>query len=84
MALHLPIGSFKKTALGWSRYRDTNPVPTSPLADIKHNDCAIGADSSHLSFVQSDKLILELRERVSDTRVVSEREQRVRLSDRRH
>ena len=23
----------KKPALGWSRYRDMNPVPTSPLAD---------------------------------------------------
>ena len=32
MALHLPIGLLKP-ALGWSRYRDANPVPTSPLAD---------------------------------------------------
>ena len=32
MALHLPIGPLKP-ALGWSRYRDVNPVPTSPLAD---------------------------------------------------
>ena len=30
MALHLPIEPLKP-ALGWSR--DTNPVPTSPLAD---------------------------------------------------
>ena len=27
-----PLGLYKPT-LGWSRYRDTNPVPTSPLAD---------------------------------------------------
>ena len=32
MAIHLPIGPLK-TTLGWSRYQDTNPVPTSPLAD---------------------------------------------------
>ena len=32
MTLHLPIGSLT-TRLGWSRYRDANPVPTSPLAD---------------------------------------------------
>ena len=32
MALHLPIGPLNP-ALGWSRYRDTNPVPTNPLAD---------------------------------------------------
>ena len=32
VVLHLLIGSFK-TALDWSRYRDANPVPTSPLAD---------------------------------------------------
>ena len=32
MAIHLPIGSLK-TTLGWSRYRDANPVPTSPLSD---------------------------------------------------
>ena len=31
VALHLPIGRFN--ALGWSRYRDTNPIPTNPLAD---------------------------------------------------
>ena len=31
MTLHLPIGP--KPALGWSRYRDANPVPTSPLSD---------------------------------------------------
>ena len=30
---YLPIGPFKKAALGWSRYRDANPVPTSRLAD---------------------------------------------------
>ena len=30
VAIHLPIGPLK---LAWSRYRDTNPVPTSPLAD---------------------------------------------------
>ena len=29
VAIHLPIGS----SLGWSRYRDANPVSTSPLAD---------------------------------------------------
>ena len=33
VALHLPNVPFKKSALGWSRYRDTNSVPTSPLAD---------------------------------------------------
>ena len=32
VALHLPIWSLKPI-LGWSRYRDTNSVPTSPLAD---------------------------------------------------
>ena len=32
MALHLPIGPLK-LALGWSWYRDANPIPTSPLAD---------------------------------------------------
>ena len=30
LALGLPIGLFKKSH---SRYRDANPVPTSPLAD---------------------------------------------------
>ena len=25
--------AFKNPAMGWSRYRDANPVPTSPLAD---------------------------------------------------
>ena len=30
MALRLPNGPFKNT-LGWSRYRDANPVPTTPL-----------------------------------------------------
>ena len=33
VALHLPIGSLKNPALGWSRYQDVNPVPTSTLAD---------------------------------------------------
>ena len=33
MALHPPIGPFKKKPLRWSRYRDTNPAATSPLAD---------------------------------------------------
>ena len=33
MTLHLPIWAFKNHALCWSRYRDANPVPTSPLAD---------------------------------------------------
>ena len=33
VARHLPSGYFKKSALGWSRYRDANPVPKSPLAD---------------------------------------------------
>ena len=34
MALRLPNGPFKNT-LGWSRYRDANPVPTTPLtADL--------------------------------------------------
>ena len=32
MALHLPIGPLKP-ALGLSRYRDANPVPTIPLAE---------------------------------------------------
>ena len=32
MALHLSIGALKPT-VGWSRYRDANLVPTSPLAD---------------------------------------------------
>ena len=31
MAIHLTIGAVKP-ALDWSRYRDANPVPTSPLA----------------------------------------------------
>ena len=33
MALHLPSGPFKKTAVGMSQYRYANPIPTSPLAD---------------------------------------------------
>ena len=34
VALHLPTVFFVyKQALCWSRYRDANPVPTSPLAD---------------------------------------------------
>ena len=32
MALHIPTGPLKPS-LGWSRYRDANPVPTSPLVD---------------------------------------------------
>ena len=32
VALHLPIGPLN-TSSGLERYRDTNPVPTSPLAD---------------------------------------------------
>ena len=32
VALQLPNGPLKP-ALGWSRYRDANPVPTNPLAD---------------------------------------------------
>ena len=32
MALHLPTGPLK-THLGWSRYKDANPVSISPLAD---------------------------------------------------
>ena len=37
MTLHIAIGPLKH-ALGWSRYPDANPVPTSPLAD----DIAMG------------------------------------------
>ena len=33
MALHVPIGHFKKPALGWIRYREASPVLTSLLAD---------------------------------------------------
>ena len=33
MALHLLTEPLKKLALGWSRYQDVNPIPTSPLAD---------------------------------------------------
>ena len=33
VAYHLLIGPLKKPALGCSRYRDANPVPTSPLND---------------------------------------------------
>ena len=33
VALHLPTGPLQKTALSWNRYRDENPLPTSPLAD---------------------------------------------------
>ena len=33
VALHLPIGLLKNPAVGWNRYRDANPVPTSLLAD---------------------------------------------------
>ena len=32
MVLHLPTGHLKP-ALGWSRYRNMKPVPTSPLVD---------------------------------------------------
>ena len=31
MAIHIPIDRLKP-ALGWSQYRDANPVPTNPLA----------------------------------------------------
>ena len=33
MTSNLPTEPLKKIALDWSRYRDTNPVPTSLLAD---------------------------------------------------
>ena len=33
MVIHIPIGSLKQHALGWSRYRDANPIPISPFAD---------------------------------------------------
>ena len=39
VALHLPIGPLKPS-LDWSRYRDVNPVPTSPLADDTADDVA--------------------------------------------
>ena len=32
VAIHLPIGSLK-TCSGLERYRDVNPVPTSPLTN---------------------------------------------------
>ena len=32
VAFHLPIGPLKP-AVGWSRYRDVNPIPISSLAD---------------------------------------------------
>ena len=50
MALYLPIGTIKKkSALGWSRYRDANPVPTSSLDlndiyFILYNHCLVVAD----------------------------------------
>ena len=40
MALHLTIGPFKNPALGWSRFRDANPVLNSLLAD-DFSQCAI-------------------------------------------
>ena len=40
MALHLPIGPLVY-ALGWSRYRDANPVPTSLLADGLSAGCLV-------------------------------------------
>ena len=33
VTLHLLIGSIKNHLLGWSWYRDANPVPNSQLAD---------------------------------------------------
>ena len=33
VAVRLLTGPKKKRVLCWSRYRDANPVPTSPLAD---------------------------------------------------
>ena len=33
MALHITVVPLKP-ALGWNRYRDANPVPTSKLADL--------------------------------------------------
>ena len=35
VAIHLPIGSLKNPALGWSRYRDANPVPQSEVLNNK-------------------------------------------------
>ena len=48
VALHLSIGPLKKkkkTALGWSRYRYANPVPTN-LFSRRYSHCAIGAGKS--------------------------------------
>ena len=41
VVLHIPIGPLKH-ALGWSWYRDSNPVPTSPLADDGHYAISAG------------------------------------------
>ena len=34
ITLYLSIGTFKKLALGWSRYLDANSASTSPLASL--------------------------------------------------
>ena len=45
MALHFTHWAFKKPALGWNRYRDTNPVPTRPLAnDIATAPLGLGVE----------------------------------------
>ena len=46
MALHLPIGPLKNPVMGWSRYRDANPVPISPLP----NDLATASSRPVLQF----------------------------------
>ena len=35
VAIHLPIGPLKNPLCVVSRYRDANPVPTSPVADLE-------------------------------------------------
>ena len=58
MALHLPIESLKKPPLSWSRYRDENPVPTSPLADDV-TTAPSGPVSSCLLFIEYEGYVLD-------------------------
>ena len=61
VALHLPIGPLKKPAPSWSRYRDVNPVPTSPLADDialhQWGQCLLGVRKWYLYEYEFERLL---------------------------
>ena len=50
VAITLPIGSLKTS--GWSRIRDANPVPTSPLADDPVHSVPPSDEYVHLIVLQ--------------------------------